>query len=210
MAAHASGLEHKRTKSQSGGRLRRTGQVDSPGNIVDRVLKDEVAVGAPNGQGSPRPSLSNHEAQNGYPESKHLPQVVSNGLTLAQLLGSLACIGARGVHKGHNGEAEFVGMPHEPHGLTVPIGLGHAEIPADVLLGVAALLLTDEHEARAVHAADTADNGRVVEAGAVAVQLDKLVSDVEDDVEAGGAVRVPRDLEPLDRREPAIGLFPQL
>ena len=42
------------------------------------------------------------------------------------------------------------------------------------------------------------------------MELDKFVGDVEDDVEASGAVGMPCHLEPLDRGEPAIGLFPQL
>lgn len=41
-------------------------------------------------------------------------------------------------------------------------------------LGVAALLVADEHEGGALDAADAADHGGVVQAAAVAVQLHKL------------------------------------
>ena len=77
-------------------------------------------------------------------------------------------------------------------------------------LCVAPLLLPDEHEGHALDAANPAHNGRVVEACAVAMQLHKLVSDVEDDVQAGGPVGVAGDLQPLDWRQAAVGLLAQL
>lgn len=42
------------------------------------------------------------------------------------------------------------------------------------------------------------------------MQLDKLVSDVEDDVQAGGAVGVTSYLETLSWCEAAVGLFSKL
>ncbi len=77
-------------------------------------------------------------------------------------------------------------------------------------LGVAALLVADEHEWDAVHVADAADNGGVIQTSPVTVQLDELVCDVEDDVKAGGAIGVAGHLEALHWREPAVRLLAEL
>lgn len=49
-------------------------------------------------------------------------------------------------------------------------------------LGIAALLVTDHHERRAVDAADATYNRRVVQTSTVSVKLYKLVGDVQDDI----------------------------
>ncbi len=57
---------------------------------------------------------------------------------------------------------------------------------------------------------DTADDSGVVQASPVTVQLHKLVSYIEDDIQARGPVWVARHLQALHRREPAVGLLPEL
>ena len=101
------------------------------------------------------------------------------------------------------------GSSRKPKGVNGPRGAPMAAQPS-THLGVAPLLLPDEHERGAVDAANPADDCGVVEAGAVAMQLHKLVRDVEDDVEACRPVGVAGYLKPLGRRQPAVGLLAQL
>jgi hypothetical protein len=100
--------------------------------------------------------------------------------------------------------------PNPPTHLAVPVGLRHAKVAPDVLLGVAPLLVPDKHERDAVDAADAAYHRGVVEPRPVAVQLDELVRDVEDDVQGRWAVGVARDLQALDGGQARVGLFAEL
>lgn len=77
-------------------------------------------------------------------------------------------------------------------------------------LGVAALLVANEHEGGAVNAANAANNSRVIQTSPITVQLNKLVGDVKDNIQASGPVGVAGHLKPLDRGQPAVGLLPQL
>lgn len=58
----------------------------------------------------------------------------------------------------------------------------HKHTHSHTHLGVASLLVPDEHEGCAVHAANATHDGRVIQTSAISVQLHKLVRDVEDDV----------------------------
>ena len=53
---------------------------------------------------------------------------------LTKLLCSFPSISSRRIYQGNDWQAELVGMAHKAHGLAVTIGLGHAKVPADVLL----------------------------------------------------------------------------
>ena len=77
-------------------------------------------------------------------------------------------------------------------------------------LCIAALLVADEHEGYAVDGAQAADDGRVVQAGAVAVQLHEFVRDVERNVQERGPIGVPRDLQPLRGRQALVRVLAQL
>ena len=77
-------------------------------------------------------------------------------------------------------------------------------------LGVAALLVADEHEGHAINGGKTADHGRVIKAGTVAVQLHKFVADVQRDVQEGGSIWVPCNLQPLHRRQPRVCVLAKL
>ena len=179
-------------------------------DVVDRVLHDQVVVGAADGQRAAGPALADDDRQDRHAEAKHLAEVDRDGLALARLLGGLAREGAGRVDESHDGEAKVVRVAHEAQSFAVAVGLRHAEVAVDVLLGVAPLLVPDEHEGHAVHRREAADHGRVVEPGAVAVELDELVRDVERDVEEGRAVGVARDGEALRRREAGVGVLAEL
>ena len=77
-------------------------------------------------------------------------------------------------------------------------------------LCVAALLVANQHEGDAIDGAETAHDGRVVQARTVAMQLHKLVRDVQRNVQERWAVGMPRDLQPLRGRQPRIRIPPQL
>ena len=70
--------------------------------------------------------------------------------------------------------------------------------------------MANEHEGLPLHAANTTHNGRIIQACAVAVQLHKLVCDVQDDVQAGGPVGVAGNLQALHWSKPTVRLAPQL
>ena len=77
-------------------------------------------------------------------------------------------------------------------------------------LGVASLLVADEHEGDAVNGGKAADHGRVIKTGAVAVQLHKLVTDIQRNVQEGGPVGVPCHLQPLHGRQPRVCVLAKL
>ena len=69
------------------------------------------------------------------------------------------------------GRRNFVGQPHQPHGFAVALRFGHAEIALQLLLGVAALLMADDHHGPAVEEGHAGDDGGVVAKSAVAVNF---------------------------------------
>ena len=48
--------------------------------------------------------------------------------------------------KHDDGQAELVGQAHQAQRLAVALGMGEAEVVLDVLLGVVALLVADDHD----------------------------------------------------------------
>ena len=126
----------------------------------------------------------------------HLQQVAGDGLGLAAFLGIDAGPGAGGVDEGQDRQAEAFGHLHQAQRLAVALGLGHAEIAADLGLGVAALLVADHHHRAAVDARQAADDGVVVGEGAVAGQLLELVADHPQVIQR---VRAAPDAAPVAR-----------
>src|SRR3546814_17895924 len=75
---------------------------------------------------------------------------------------------------------EALGHLHQPQRLAVALRARHAEVAAHLGLGVAALLVADDHHAAGVDAAEAADDGGVVGIGAIAGPLLELVADLAD------------------------------
>jgi len=71
-------------------------------------------------------------------------------------------------------------------------------------------LVPDEHEGLAIHAANATNNGGVIQSSPIAMQLHELVSDVENDVQAGRPVGVASHLQALCRCKPAVRFLAQL
>ena len=90
---------------------------------------------------------------------------------LAALFGVDAGIGAGGVEEGDDGAAELGAELHAAQRLAIAFGLGHAEVAEELLFGIAALFLADDHDGLAFEGAEAADDGRVFAKGAVAVDF---------------------------------------
>ena len=75
----------------------------------------------------------------------------------------------------------------------------HSEIAADIFVGVPAFLMTDDSDGTSIDGAETADDGFVVANTAIAMQLDEIIRDEFDVVQAVGAVRMSGQLNLLPR-----------
>lgn len=70
--------------------------------------------------------------------------------------------------------------------------------------------MPNSHEGHAVDGSQPAHDGRVVQPSSVTMQLHKAVTDIEDDVQEGGPVWVPGNLEALHWGQPGVCVPPQL
>ena len=100
-----------------------------------------------------------------------------------------------------SGQAEALRGQHQATRLAIALGLRHAVIAPHALLGVAPLLLADEHHRRGLEARDAADDRLVVRVHAVAVQLLELREDERDVVERVRTLRMARELRDLPGRQ---------
>ena len=84
----------------------------------------------------------------------------------------------------------------------------HAVVAPHALLGVAPLLLADDHDRPAVDARQATDDGEVVAEHAIAMQLGEIRADHLDVIQRVGSARMARDLRDLpggERREDGGG-----
>ena len=125
------------------------------------------------------------------------------------LLGAEPGIGARRVDQRDDRRAELGGQLHQPERLAVALGMRHAEVALEVLLGVAALLVPDDHHRDAAEPRPAAHDRRVVHVEPVAVELDEVGEDGAEVVERVRAAGVAGDHDPLDGREVPVDLRPQ-
>ncbi len=105
---------------------------------------------------------------------------------------------------------EFLGHLHQTQGLAVAFRIGHAEVAVLSALGVAALLLANEHHGLAVHIAQAAHHGVVVPAGAVAVKFEEVAADGVDVIQGVGPVGVAAQLHPLPACQIAVDALLEL
>src|SRR5690606_18636326 len=104
-----------------------------------------------------------------HTQRRHLEQVARDRFALTTLLRAHARIGAGRVDESDERHAETLGHAHQPERLAVALGLGHAIVAPDALLGVTALLLADDHHRLAIEPRRPADDGMIVGVHAVAV-----------------------------------------
>ncbi len=98
----------------------------------------------------PLPPSPTDDDDDGRVEQRHLAKVQRDGLGDAALLGFDARIGRRRVDEHDDRPFELLGQLQDAKRLPISLGLGVAEVPVDLLLGVAALLMADHGDGLAV------------------------------------------------------------
>src|SRR5690606_29907120 len=146
-------------------------------------------------------ALADHDRDGRHLEPAHTLDAGRDDPGLPLLLGGEARVGAGRANAAHHGQAELVRQPEHAHGLAVAARVAHAEVPRDVLLGVATLLLADDHHLAAVELGQTGDHRRVVAERAVAVELLEARERLRQVVEGRGAAGRARHLHALPARE---------
>src|SRR5207247_6198971 len=109
-----------------------------------------------------RSALAEHDDDHRDGEAGHELDARRDGLGLPSLFGLGARVRARRIHEGHERKMKFLREAVKAHRLAVTLGVRHAEVTKDVLLGRRALLLTDDDDRAAVELGDAADDGRVI------------------------------------------------
>ena len=173
---------------------------------VHRVLQHHGAVAHAQRQRAAGATFTDHGADDRHLQFGHLDQVACDRFGLAARFGVDARPGAGGVDQGQHRQAEALGHLHQAQGLAVAFRLGHAEVAAHLLPGVAALLVADDHQRAAVDPGQSTDDGLVVAEGAVAGQFVELVAELAHVVQGVGPGRVPGQLGDLPGAEVAEDL----
>ena len=180
---------------------------------VGAVLEHQRAVADADRQRATGSAFTDHSADHRHLQLGHFQQVAGDGFGLAAFLGADAWIGAGRVDEGQDRQMEAFGHLHQAQGLPVALGSRHAEVAADLALGVAAFLVANDHHAAAVDTRETAHDRGVIGKGAVAGQFLELVADHPDVVVGVRPRGMPRQLRHLPGREVAEdvrGPLPQL
>ena len=129
---------------------------------------------------------------------------------LSAFLSADAGIGACGVHQRQHGDTEMICHFHQPHGLAIAFGLGHAEIMLEPGFGGRTLFLADHADAFAAEASEAADQCFVVAELAVARERRELGDERLDVIHAMRPQVMTRDLGFLPGREIGIKLDERL
>ncbi len=127
---------------------------------------------------------------------------------LAALFRVDAGIGACGIDQRQNRDVEAVRHLHQAHRLAIAFRPRHAEIVLQPGFGARALFVTDDADAFAAEAAETADDRIVVAELAVAGERHEIGDQGVDEFETMRALRMARDLGFLPGRQFFVE-FPQ-
>ncbi len=115
-------------------------------------------------------------------------------LGLAAFLGALAGIGAGRIDEGDHRQVEAVRHLHQPHGLAIALGTGHAEIALDAAAGIVALFMADHHDRAILEPREATQNRLVLGEFAIPGKRRVFLKQRFDIVAAMRAVRMPRHL----------------
>src|SRR5229473_4129038 len=177
---------------------------------VHGVLEHQYPVGESDGEGAARAALADDGGNDRRAERRHLHEIARDRLGLTALLGAEPGIRAGRVHQGDDGRTELLGQMHEAQRLAITLGVGHPEVAVQILLGVAALLVPDHHDAHAVEPRPAAHQGGIVAEQPVAVQLDEVREHSAQVVERVRSLGVAGHLDALHRRQVLVDLGAQL
>ena len=174
----------------SGGEAQGAGRVGGAFGVVEKngraafrgndgvigVGEDEKTVADADADGAAAAAFAYDYGDDGDGKVHHVAEIFRDGLGLAALFGADAGIRAGRVDERHDRETEAVRHFHQPHGLAVALGMGHAEVALDVFLGGAAFLLAYQHDLSAAHGCESADHRLVVLEAPVAVQFLEILA----------------------------------
>src|SRR5205807_2374603 len=116
-------------------------------------------------QRAARPALPDDRRDDRNGELAHLVKISGDSFRLAALLRSKPGPGALRVDESQNRDVEFLGELHQSERLAVTFRVRHSEIAAELLLGVAAALVSDDHHGLAVEPCPPCDYRGVVAEG---------------------------------------------
>ena len=201
--------------TRGGGRLERSGRESRFARVApqdrcatlgrdDRIRpvgQDQHAVGDADRERATRRALSDDDRDRGNPDSDHRRDAPRDRTTLATLLGPGSGECSRCVDERHERDVQLFGERHDAPRLAIALGARHTEIAVRALLGVPALLLTDERHRLVVIATDAAHNGRIVAKRPVSAQLLEVSTQPRDVVERVRPILVACELD----RVPAGG-----
>ena len=105
---------------------------------------------------------------------------------------------------------ELLGELHQTQRLSIALGMRHAEVALQLLLRVAAALVSDDHYRVVVQTRPTADDRGVVAKCAIAVELDEIGEGEPDVIRGEWALGVARDLHPLEWGEILVDFLAQV
>ena len=177
---------------------------------IGRILKHHHDVGHGNRERAARSAFTDHAGDDGNPKPRHFKEIAADGLGLTALLGIDAGIRTRRIDKGDDRKIKLLGKLHEPQGLSVPLGLCHAEIALRAFLKRSPLLVTDHDDIHVGKTRETAHDGLIVRKRAVAVEFMEIREDFIDVVKRIGARRVACDERALPGREGRVDLLDEL
>lgn len=150
-------------------------------------------------------AFAGDDADDGCAESGHFHEVSGDALGLPAFFGADAGIRAWGVDECDDWQAEFFGELHAAEGFAVALGVCQSEEALHFFLGVAALVVADEHDFVTTDSRQSAADGGVVAEVAVAVDLAELAADHFDVVFEEGALGVSGDLDGFPSGEVFVG-----
>jgi hypothetical protein len=86
----------------------------------------------------------------------------------------------------------------------------HPEVALEILLRVAASLLTHDHDRLAIQARPPPDDRRILTEQPIAVELHEVREAHPDVIECEGTLRIASHLDPLKRRQVLVDLGPKV
>ena len=143
-------------------------------NGIHGMFQHQDPVSDRNGQSSAGATFTGDADDDGGAQARHFTQITGDGLGLTALFRANARIGAGGVNKGDDRQLELFRHLHKTERLAVAFRIWHAEIAVDLLLGIAPLLVADNHDRLAFEAGEAANYGVIIAKVPVAMKFDKL------------------------------------
>ena len=202
------------------GDLQRGGSLDLPVGVapqngrapfgrndaVDRELLHQHAIADRDAECAAAAALAADDDHDGDLEHHHLAQVERDGFGHAALFRFDAGIRRGRIDEDDDRAREFLRQQHDSQRLAVAFGPRVAEVPEDLLLRVATLLVSDNRDGLSLVVGRAADDGVVIGKAPIAVQLVEPGEEALDVVERVRPGRMPRDEHALPGRQVGVDL----